>query len=519
MQTGFRDFLCIFSSNCSLPGFFLVLSNDTDRSPSLLIAHHPCTSHGPTTLILVLVFVLFLVKPTNDMSSHNQPDSRTSRLNSFFTSVLSGSKQLTTSKQGELFLNSIWFVTLPKLALAADYHSAQVDPPTCIEKLISSPSGLSSVQNSLRLDTSPTFINGPASGLLQYITHSSLKLICGGDFLRQIVLKIAQPPIFWNAFAQCILQGKLETQAQESFGWLLAELLCLDAEKRIPYIAIAQDRAIQKILNESSDFGVRHVGQRVRRILDTLDTVTYSEAQYGAGGRHDNDFADFRQISILPTADELTSEELPFLRPADAIDDVEKACNVPAVHLDNQFRLLRDDMLTEMREELHIMLGKKTGRRRGLVFEGFRLFGIDCGKADRPETWRLQLQFLADLSQLKQVRPKGRKKFFEDNHEVLKHEALVCLLVDGEIIAFPTVHRKSFRTIFNLFRISFVVNSTFATTGRGSRHGQGTTNSNMISLFYDHMLPRSSPTFFDLNVKVLDNAKVGKLLLHVVSSH
>ena len=396
--------------------------------------------------------MLILVKITTNMSPDAQ-SSRTSKLNSFLASVLSGSKQLTTSKQGELFLDAIWFVTLPKLALVliTDCKSAQGDPPTCIEKLISSSPGLSSLQTSLRLDTSPTFINGPASAFLQYITHPSLKVICGGDFLRQVILSVAQPPIFWTAFAQCILQGKLQSQAQESFGWLLAELLCLDEEKRIPYIAIAQDRGIQKALTESPDFEVRRVGQRVRHILDTLDTVSYSEAQYGAGGRHDNDFADFRHISILPTADELTSEELPFLRPADAIDDVEKACNVPAVHLDNQFRLLRDDMLTEMREELHIMLGKKTGRRRGFVFEGFQLFGIDYGTADRPEAWKLQLQFVTDLSQLKRLRPKDRKKYFEDNREVLKHEALVCLLVDGEIVAFPSVHRKSFRTMSNPF--------------------------------------------------------------------
>ena len=106
-------------------------------------------------------------------------------------------------------------------------------------------------------------------------------------------------------------------------------------------------------------------------------------------------------------------------------------------------------MLTEMREELHIMLGKKTGRRRGLVFEGFKLFNIDYGNANRPEAWKLQLQLVADLSQLKRVRPKDRKKFFEDNRDVLKHEALVCLLVDEEIVAFPTVHRKSFPSISN----------------------------------------------------------------------
>lgn len=327
-------------------------------------------------------------------------------------------------------------------SLITDLRSAQIDPPTCIEKIVSSSSGLSSIQVSLRLDLSPTFINGPASRFLQYISHPSLKVICGGEFLRQLILKITQPPIFWTAFVQCVLEGKLQVQAHESFGWLLAELLGLDADKRAPFVGVAKDRAIQKTLLDSPSFEVRHVGQRVRHILDTLDTISYTDAQYGAGGRHDNDYADFRQVSILPTADELTSEELPFLRPADAIEDIEQTPNLPAIHIDNQFRLLRDDMLTEVREELHIMLGKKTGRSRGLTFEGFKIFNVDCGNPNRREAWRLQLQFDTDISQLTRLKPNDRKKYLEDKRDFFKHEALICLLVDQEIVAFPTVHRK-----------------------------------------------------------------------------
>ena len=35
-----------------------------------------------------------------------------------------------------------------------------------------------------------------------------------------------------------------------------------------------------------------------------------------------------------------------------------------AVHLDNQFRLLREDMLAELRNDLQISLKKKQGKRR-----------------------------------------------------------------------------------------------------------------------------------------------------------
>ena len=255
-------------------------------------------------------------------------------------------------------------------------------------------------------------------------------------------MHIAQPPIFWNALVQCVREDKLGLQAQASFGWLLSELLCLDEEKRTAYVSTARDRAILRVFSESHSFEVRHVGERVRHILDTIDTVSYPEAQYGAGGRHDNDFADFRRVSILPTADELASEELPFLRVADAMDDVDQTSQRQAAHVDNQFRLLRDDMLTEVREELQIMLGKKIGRRKGFMVEGFKVVGINCGTADRRETWKLQVQFESDLSQLAKVAPKDRKRFFEDKKDYFKHESLVCLLVDGEIVAFSVVHRN-----------------------------------------------------------------------------
>jgi hypothetical protein len=53
----------------------------------------------------------------------------------------------------------------------------------------------------------------------------------------------------------------------------------------------------------------------------------------------------------MPTTDELRSQELPFLRTSEFIEDPESKPSPAHMHLDNQFRLLRKDMLCEMREE------------------------------------------------------------------------------------------------------------------------------------------------------------------------
>lgn len=55
------------------------------------------------------------------------------------------------------------------------------------------------------------------------------------------------------------------------------------------------------------------------------------------GDRHDNDFADFRRIVLVPTAEEMNCEEEPYLPMS-----VERSVSHT---LERQFRLLREDMV------------------------------------------------------------------------------------------------------------------------------------------------------------------------------
>jgi len=45
-------------------------------------------------------------------------------------------------------------------------------------------------------------------------------------------------------------------------------------------------------------------------------------------------------------------------------------------YLDNTFRLLREDTMYELKEELDTALKKKQGRHRGLVVDGIQMIGI-----------------------------------------------------------------------------------------------------------------------------------------------
>ncbi len=293
----------------------------------------------------------------------------------------------------------------------------------------------------MRFNANPSFQNGPATNLIRYVQCSTLKTILEGHYLHQIILHIVEPPIFWNPFVMSFRNGSLNADAQQCFGWLLHELICLPPEKTVTYRALAQDTSIQRLLLDSPSLEVRTLGQRIKHILSTLNSPNGKEKEFGPGGRHDNDFTDFREIAILPTADEILSEEVPFLRLAETIDDPENTETRLVTHLDNQFRLLRDDMLAEMRDELQIIFGKKKGKHRGLIVDGFTVCGVVCGDVRKRHPWRMQLQATTDLRQMFHCKPKDRKAYLMNNRNVFKHQSLTCLVLDGEIVAFPTIDR------------------------------------------------------------------------------
>ncbi|KDQ11900.1 hypothetical protein BOTBODRAFT_189574 [Botryobasidium botryosum FD-172 SS1] len=351
-------------------------------------------------------------------------NTRLARLSKHFDTIIQGRLAL-TPKNSPLFLEAI---------------CAQEDPASCVNKLIASKAGLTSLQAAMRFDLSVAFFNGPATALLQYLRAPDLQSIGGGNFLNEILLKIVEPPIFWTSFIRAFQAGGLQEDAQLCFAWLLLQLVSVSGDTAGSYREVAQNPVILDSLLDSPHFEMRTIAQKIKHIVDTRSASTADDAD-GPGGRHDNDFVDFREISILPTADEITSTEPPFLRPSAALDDPKTADTRLAMYLDNQFRLLREDMLYEMREELLIALGKKKGKHRGVVLDGFTVLDVHCGPDDRRCKWGVTFACHQDLWQLKKINLEDRKKYLIENRKIIKHQSQACLLVDGEVVAFPTINR------------------------------------------------------------------------------
>jgi hypothetical protein len=62
----------------------------------------------------------------------------------------------------------------------------------------------------MRFNASSVFLNGRAAELLRYLQASTLKTICGGDLLRQVILCIVKPPLIWSMFVKAYRDGSLE---------------------------------------------------------------------------------------------------------------------------------------------------------------------------------------------------------------------------------------------------------------------------------------------------------------------
>ncbi|PGH26481.1 hypothetical protein AJ80_01795 [Polytolypa hystricis UAMH7299] len=306
----------------------------------------------------------------------------------------------------------------------------QPDRLRCVERVLSSPSTISALQKSFRVDLSNEFVNGPVSEFLTYIQDPSIESFCNGQFSRKIVA-------FINTFVGAYQRKLLTEKSSLNFAWVLLSLLkspaCPDDILQVAR-TIVQNRSFV----DSSLLDIRTIGYKIDNILKTLSAPLTDADGYRPGGRHDNDLENFREISILPTPDELASTELPFYRRADEIYLADSDSR-PTAHYDNQFRLLREDMLAELRDDLQVARGQKKGRRSGYRIDGLVFKGVDCGDHRRRKQCCLTFFCQNGLPGLAGLPKKARKKILADKRAFVKHQAFGCLLEGRNIVAFGTV--------------------------------------------------------------------------------
>ncbi|KAF2471116.1 P-loop containing nucleoside triphosphate hydrolase protein [Lindgomyces ingoldianus] len=357
------------------------------------------------------------------MAAQEDASSRSARLSKYFDLIVKGKRELKTSADGPRFLEAL---------------CDEIDAAKRIEALIAAPKGLEAVAKAVRLSLDRPFLIGAGTDLLLYLTAPSLKQLCSGQFLYRVLEAIVEPPSFWNALLDAHEKRLLTERASHAFGWLLLEILSSHTEGLPNVRSIAEQVTENGSLTESSSLNVRNIGQKIKHVLST--TFTHS-SEDGPGGRHDNDFANFREIKILPTSDEFVSKETPFYRTADAVASADIEAR-GAIHLDNQFRLLRENLLGELRNDFQTATGQQKGSRRNLVIPGLTFEGIDCGPETRRKFCSMKLRCQKDIPRMAHLtNAKNRLQFVKDNKNFIRHQSFGCLISDGNVVAFATVER------------------------------------------------------------------------------
>ncbi|KAM6493098.1 P-loop containing nucleoside triphosphate hydrolase protein [Amanita muscaria] len=352
---------------------------------------------------------------------------RAGRLEKFLAKIL-GSSVPVPVNQKDLFIDAI---------------CAQDDKVHCINRLVGSKNGIPSIRAALRYDCSDKFVNNRATDLLKYFMAPEIEGVSGGSYLEKILVGIVIPPIFWEALCAAFDRKLLGAEAETCFAWLMYKLISFQTSEADLFRAIAREKDyIDKFLNSSSH-ETKKYAQQMKHLLETGKVAITSDGGSSPGGRHDNDFLDFREIAIIPTVEEMLSSKEPFLRTTYFLDNPSTKDDRVSIYLDNQFRLLREDMLSEMREEIHVALGRTKRRYKPHIYQGLQVLDIHFGPDDKKRTkWALRFKLGDDLPVFKNNKKiKDRVDYLKKHRRILSHQSPTCIIVDGDLVAFALVDR------------------------------------------------------------------------------
>ncbi|KAJ5117791.1 P-loop containing nucleoside triphosphate hydrolase protein [Penicillium atrosanguineum] len=353
---------------------------------------------------------------------------RSERQAKFFRDILLGKKKVDNVNDFKRFLECLF---------------NQADHGQTVERLIASPNALAAVRNGLRLDITPAFLNEYTSRYIRYLDDPKIKLLCNGQFLKELLLIVVEPRTVWLALMNAFSCRELNADNIYALAWLAAELLQFPRSLGVDVLDDAQTIANDVTISTSLSVDLRTMGHKIKYLLQMkLSGLAISGQGDVAGGRHDNDFFNFREIAILPTSDESACTERPFYRRADEILDMEGDQRV-AGHLENQFRLLRADMLLELSANVQIAQGKKKGRQSALRLGNLAIISASCHPTGqrRFSPFSIGVTWKSGLEGLRNMTPGARKTHLTSNTQIIKHKAFGCLLRGEEIVAFASIDR------------------------------------------------------------------------------
>ncbi|KAJ4166175.1 hypothetical protein NW765_007402 [Fusarium oxysporum] len=290
--------------------------------------------------------------------------SRAAKLIKTFWAVIKGEQQITNAHSAKLFVQ------------ACGIYRCKNSPVKFVEVMISNPAGIAALERVVRVDLSFSFINTTALPFLLTLSDEGVAALSNGGFLRQMLTAILEPTTFWTAAVEAYHSEQLDNVGLEAFAWLCLQIVSDQANFDLHKDAVKGLMEHKSLLRSDSP-EVRKIAYRIDKIIKIFAQPETASSGVTPGGRHDNDHANFRDISIYPTSDELLSTDPPYLQRLGEVFDTPMETRSQS-YRDWLFRLLREDMLSELREDLQVAMSKKESKRRPVALGQLRLVGINA---------------------------------------------------------------------------------------------------------------------------------------------
>lgn len=318
------------------------------------------------------------------------------------------------------------------------------------------------------------------SNIINAETGRPLYKVSRDKLVREIFFIPGLIEFLASTWAVCINQSTEQTIESIAEFLLVATMSSIEARSSSDHVKI--------IACEMRDSSIGLGSQIIRRLcaIIHLDPVESNQSRktiaekphkvvcWGSdveppGGRHDNDHENFRDIALVPTQDELAYEGKPFLPLATGDNAV--IADAGEALLDRNFRLLREDAVGTMRENM-------TNPRTSKVWSNARIIGASCKDAFNPKRTSC-LHFLVqfDLPQRKVNWSVGRA-LPRDGLVVLKRDGVAPMMATvfirndkeknswlnspgGPIIGLVFHHSKDINTVLNDVCANSSVNEEF----------------------------------------------------------
>ncbi|EMT74599.1 P-loop containing nucleoside triphosphate hydrolase protein [Fusarium oxysporum II5] len=372
--------------------------------------------------------------------------SRAAKLIKTFWAVIKGEQQITNAHSAKLFVQ------------ACKIYSSKNSPVKFVEVLISNPAGIAALERVVRVDLSFGFINTTALPFLLSLSDEGVAALSNGGFLRQMLTAILEPTTFWTAAVDAYHSDQLNNVGLEAFAWLCLQIVSDQTSFDYHKEAVTGLMEHKSPLRSDSP-EVRKIAYRINKIIKIFAQPETASSGITPGGRHDNDHANFRDISIYPTSDELLSTDPPYLQRLGEVFDTPMETRSQS-YRDWLFRLLREDMLSELREDLQVAMSQKKSKRRPVSLGQLRLVGINADhdiETKHIPPYALYVACQQGISFPNKLPKGGKKAFIEESKNFMKHDSFGALCCNGTIIAFGSLVRD----VTNLLKTPPIVGIKF----------------------------------------------------------